>query len=155
MKILALWQKPLSSTEKEDSLVEEYSDSGRISKARGQEHSIFKLNMGNGYRLPAITHIKGTFLQTITSQEEETKYGAEKKELFSAKNHNPFSHIRPENVCSGYLCPCGSMLYDCVHARERACVYDRASPQSSSPFTTSFLKDTMKQFLFEALSKNH
>lgn len=42
--------------------------------------------MGNGYKLAAITHIKGTFLPTITSQEEETKCGAEKKELFSAKN---------------------------------------------------------------------
>ncbi len=102
---------------KEDSLGEEYSDSGRISKARGQEHSIFNLNMGNGYKLAAITRIKGTFLQTITSQEEERECGAEKKELFSAKNHNPFSHIRPENVCSGCLCACGSIYFmtPCVH----------------------------------------
>ncbi|TKS84389.1 BMP/retinoic acid-inducible neural-specific protein 1 [Collichthys lucidus] len=67
--------------------------------------------MGNGYKLAAITRIKGTFLQTITSQEEESECGAEKKELFSAKIHNPFSHIRPENVCSGCLCACGSMYF--------------------------------------------
>lgn len=97
--------------QKEDSLEEGYGDSGRISKARGQEHSIFNLNMGNGYKLAAITHIKGTFLQTITSQEEETKCGAEKKELFSAKTHNPFSHIRPKNVCSGCFRVCGSMYF--------------------------------------------
>lgn len=106
------------------SLGEEYSDSGRISKARGQEHSIFNLNMGNGYKLAAITHIKGTYLQTITSQEEETKYGAEKKALFSAKIHNPFSHIRPENVCSGCLCACGSMncVTVCVHVSALVCM---------------------------------
>lgn len=89
----------------------EYSVSGRISKARGQEHSIFKLNMGNRYMLAALTHIKDTFLQTITSQEEQTKYGAERKLLFSAKFHYPFSHISPENVCSGCLCAWGSAVY--------------------------------------------
>lgn len=92
--------------------------------------------MGNGYKLAAITRIKGTFLQTITSQEEESECGAEKKELFSAKIHNPFSHIRPENVCSGCLCACGSMYFMTVRARECACGYDRASSQSCTLFTT-------------------
>lgn len=80
--------------------MEEYSDS-RIPMARGQERSIFNLNIGNMYKSAAVTYIKGTFLQAITSQVEETKYGAEKKELLSAKIRNPFSHIRPKNVCSG------------------------------------------------------
>lgn len=35
--------------------------------------------------LATLTYIKGMLLQTITSQEEETECGAEKKELFSAK----------------------------------------------------------------------
>lgn len=53
--------------------------------ARGRECSIFNFNSGNGCKAAAITYIKGARLQTITSQEEETEYAAEKKELFSAK----------------------------------------------------------------------
>lgn len=41
--------------------------------------------MGNGYKLAAITYIKGMLFQTITSQEEKAKRGAEKRELFSAQ----------------------------------------------------------------------
>lgn len=53
--------------------------------ARGRECSIFNFNSGNGCESAATTYIKGTRLQTITSQEEETECAAEKKELFSAK----------------------------------------------------------------------
>lgn len=77
MKMLASWQKPLSYGKNEDNLEEEYSDRERISKARGQEHSIFIVNMGDRCSLVSTTHIKGTFLQKITSQEEETEYSAE------------------------------------------------------------------------------
>lgn len=73
---------------KEDSLGEEYSNSGRISKARGQEHSIFNLNMGNKYKLASITHIKGTFLQTITSQEEETRWCRKEIAFLSKKSQS-------------------------------------------------------------------
>lgn len=41
--------------------------------------------MGNGYKLAAVTRIKGTFLQTITSQDEEAKCGAEKESAFLSK----------------------------------------------------------------------
>ena len=48
--------------------------------------------MGNGYNLAVITHIKGTLLQTITSQEAEEKYGPERKKesSFLSKNSQSF-----------------------------------------------------------------
>lgn len=87
--------------------------------------------------LAAITYIKGMLLQTITSQEGETKCGAEKKELFSAKftillvisglkmsAQDAFAHGDVQYV-----------LHDSARARKYTCVYHRASPQSSTLFT--------------------
>lgn len=70
MKMPASWQKPLSSSMKRRQLRDggggEWSDSGGISKARGQEESILNPNTGNGNKLAAITRIKSTILQMIT-----------------------------------------------------------------------------------------
>lgn len=78
-----LLQKYLSPWLK--SVWENASERESISMARGQECSIFHLNMGTGCKSAAVTYIKGALLQTITSQEEETYCAAEKKELLSAK----------------------------------------------------------------------
>lgn len=116
--------------------------------------SILTWGMG---MLAAITYIKGMLLQTITSQEEETKCGAEKKELFSAKftillvisglkmsAQDAFAHGDVQYV-----------LHDSARACKCTCVCDRASPRSSTLFTVFALSDIMNHFLCEALSKNH
>lgn len=125
---------------------QEESDCGEISKARGQERSSSSLQCGEWFALAAATYIKGARFDKkiyITSQEEEGRGAQKKKEPPSAKTHNPFSHIRPENVCSGCLCCRGeesrggwggvvggvSMYFITLRASALACtcVPDRAS----------------------------
>lgn len=77
-----------------------------------------------------------------------------KERAFLSKIHNPFSHIRPETVCSGCLCTWGSMHFITLSVHASAPVYDGASLQSRS-LLIMFVSQEMNHFLFEALSKNH
>lgn len=78
---------------------EEDSSSRRISKAGGQEYSIFNLDMGNGCNLAAGTHIKViVFLQDNPRREGEILCVVKKT------TKNPFSYTRSENVVYWKLC---------------------------------------------------
>lgn len=102
---------------------------GRISKARGQEHSIFNFNMGNGYVGHSNLYQGHAFANDNLPRRGDWMW-CRKERAFLSKIHNPFSHIRPENVCSGCLSTWGSMhaITLCVHAC--ISVYDRTSLQS-------------------------
>lgn len=97
----------------------------------------------------------------ITSQEEKGGAAQKKKEPPSAKTHNPFSHIRPENVCSGCLrcrkgrslggCGAGGasvyFITLCASALACTCVPDRASLRSRRHSFSRFLPPALAMFL--------
>lgn len=100
----------------------------------------------------------------ITSQEEEGRAAQKKKEPPSAKTHNPFSHIRPENVCAGCLCcregwvGVGGVSVYFITLRASAlactCVPDRASLPKQAPLLFPFSSLLSPCFFSLALGQN-
>lgn len=114
--------------------------------------SVSSLGNGSNWLLQPISRAHVSLKMYITSQEEERRAAQKKKEPPSAKTHNPFSHIRPENVCSGCLC-CregrslgggrgwGSVrvLYHSVHLHALACLTEHLSEAGATPLPASSL----------------
>lgn len=78
-----------------------------------------------------------------------------KERAFLSKIHNPFSHIRPENVCSGCICTWGSTHFItlCVHARVP--VYDCISPAEPFHYVCFIRNESFLMKHLVRMTENH